>query len=126
MCAPVTHTKMTPSSCRQPMFSFRISSSAMVPYGRSWWISHGCTRAPAVIRHRSIMDVVVNKAIGKGAPVFCPVELPVDHQDNGAQVAVEGLTGSVMMTPNLPSTLMSKLRTSQFTHCGSCSACMKQ
>jgi len=44
-CAPVTHTKMTPSSCRQPMLSLRISSSAMVPYGRSWWISHGCVAA---------------------------------------------------------------------------------
>jgi len=36
-----------------------------------------------------------------------------------------GLTGSVMMTPNLPSTLMSNVRTSQLTHCGSCSACVR-
>ena len=29
--SPVTHRKMTPSSCRTLMFIFRISSSAMVP-----------------------------------------------------------------------------------------------
>lgn len=28
-----------------------------------------------------------------------------------------------MMTPNLPSTVMSKVRTSIFSHCGSGSAC---
>ncbi len=60
--APVTHRKMTPSSCSWPRPMRRISSSAIVPYGRSWWISQGgsamitpnlpstCARARAPVR----------------------------------------------------------------------------
>jgi len=38
---PVTHKKMNPSSWRMGTFSRRISSSDMVPYGSSIWMSHG-------------------------------------------------------------------------------------
>ena len=39
--AVFTQRKMYPSSCNDGIFSCLISSSAIVPYGNSIWISHG-------------------------------------------------------------------------------------
>lgn len=38
---PVTQRNIYPSSCRQGMSIFLISSSDIVPYGSSMWMSHG-------------------------------------------------------------------------------------
>lgn len=94
--------------------------------------------AHLVVCHGAVREILVDLPLHSRASVgcrHCRVQVMLTPKALGWESAVLGIEpqiqsdcqkltgGSAMMTPNLPSTVMSNVRTSILSHCGSGSAC---